>query len=105
MSLIARTSESDMRVQLIRMTVPDIAFAHPGYLTVTSAPHPLGNPAKILGDDVPVAFGLEIVFLQRAIFGGTRDEGRPQAELLRRLEIVIVRGHHHHLLRRKAEQL
>ena len=27
------------------------------------APHPIGNPAKVLGDDVPVALGLEIVFL------------------------------------------
>ena len=66
---------------------------------------PVGDPAKVLGDDVPVALGLEIVFLERAVFGRPRDEGGLQAELLRGLQIVVVRGDHHHLLRRQAEQL
>ena len=46
-----------------------------------------------------------IVFLVRAVFGGTRDEGGLEAELLRRLEIVVARGRHHHLLRFQAQQL
>jgi hypothetical protein len=39
------------------------------------APHTLGYAVKILGDDVPIARCLEIVFLQRSVFGGARDEG------------------------------
>src|SRR5258708_38989093 len=33
------------------------------------APHPVGYPRKILDDDIPIAFRLEIVFLQVAVFG------------------------------------
>ncbi len=36
---------------------------------------PVGYPRKILGDDIPIAFRLEIVFLQGAVFGRPRDEG------------------------------
>src|SRR6202171_60948 len=32
------------------------------------APHPVGYPRKILGDDIPIAVRLEIVFLQRTVF-------------------------------------
>ena len=67
-------------------------------------PHRLGDAAEILGHDVPVALGLEIVFLQRAIFGRARHEGGLQPEFLRGLQIVVVGGHHHHLLRRQAQK-
>ena len=40
-----------------------------------STPHPRGKLAKILGHDIPVALCLEVVFLQGAVFGRTRDEG------------------------------
>src|SRR5205823_3827625 len=39
------------------------------------APHLVGYPVKILGHDVPIAPGLEIVFLVRAVFGRPRHEG------------------------------
>src|SRR5437016_6060749 len=39
------------------------------------AAHPLGYPVKIFRNNVPVASGLEIVFLQGAVFGRTRNEG------------------------------
>src|SRR5690349_4046173 len=74
-------------------------------VTAFSAPHPVGDPAKILGDDVPVASGLEIIFLKRAIFGRSRHERGLQSQLLRGLQVVIMSGYHHHLLWRQAEQL
>src|ERR1700752_1941993 len=55
-----------------------------------SAAHPFGDAAKVLGDDVPVAFGLEIVLLMRTIFGRPRHEGGLQAMALRGLQIVVV---------------
>src|SRR5665213_2320162 len=66
----------------------------------SSTPHPVGDAAKILGYDIPVAPRLEIVFLQGAVFGRAGDEGRLQPEFLGGLEIVVVGGDHHHLLRR-----
>jgi hypothetical protein len=40
-----------------------------------SAPHPIGQLAKIARNDIPVAGGLKIVLLQRAVFGWAGDEG------------------------------
>jgi len=51
-----------------------------------------------------IALCLEIVFLQRAVLGRAGDERGFQSELLRRLQIVIVRGDHNHLFRRQAQQ-
>src|SRR5260370_41549360 len=70
------------------------------YLT----PHPVGDSTKILRHDIPIALRLEIVFLQGAVFGRARNEGRLQTQLLGGLEILVVGGDHHHLLRRQAEQ-
>src|ERR1700722_2748391 len=63
-------------------------------------PHPLGDAAKILCNNVPVALGAEIAFLQRAVFGWPCDEGGFQSVFLSRLEVAVMGGDHHHLLRR-----
>jgi hypothetical protein len=42
---------------------------------IASAPHPPGNLAKILRNDIPIAGRLFVVFLQRAVFGRARDKG------------------------------
>src|SRR3984885_3261370 len=69
-----------------------------------STSHPVGKPAKVPGDDIPVAGRLEIEFLQRAVSGPARDEGGLQAQLLRGFQVAIMRGHHHHLLRLETKQ-
>ena len=52
-----------------------------------------GHLAKILADNVPIALGLEIIFLQRAVFGRPRDEGGLQAELLDRTSTRLNSSH------------
>jgi hypothetical protein len=61
---------SDMRVQTSEAS-PGCRFAHPGFRMSPSTPHPLGNLAKFLCHDVPIAGRLVIVFLQRAVFSST----------------------------------
>ena len=68
--------------------------------TFSSTSHPLRDLAKIPGDDIPVTRRLEIVLLQRAVFGRARDEGGLQSLFLRGLEVAVMGGDHHHLLRR-----
>src|SRR6202022_2939614 len=75
-----------------------------GYSAPPSTPHPVGDPVKILGDDIPIAGRLEIVLLQRAVFGRTRDEGGFQAQFLGGFQVVVMGGDHHHLLGRQAQQ-
>src|SRR4030095_13505174 len=62
------------------------------------ATHPVRYPTEILGHDLPIILGLEIVFLVRTVFGGPCDKGGFQSELPRGFQVVVVRGDHHHFL-------
>src|SRR5262245_22951220 len=58
------------------------------------ATHLLRYPTEILGHDFPIVLGLEIVFLERAVFGWPCDKGGFQSLLARGLEVVVVGGDH-----------
>jgi hypothetical protein len=49
--------------------VQPFVFQDAAYACVRLTPQLVRDLAEILADDVPVALGLEIVFLQRAVFG------------------------------------
>src|SRR5689334_3903881 len=47
------------------------------------ATHLVRDTPEILGHDLPIVLGLEIVFLERAVFGRPCDKGGLQAQLAR----------------------
>src|SRR5258705_13897582 len=103
-ALTALRQAMRMRAPDQQRTTPKAARCAASGLGSSLTPHPLSYPIKIFRNNVPVASGLEIVFLQGAVFGRARHEGGLQTQLPGGLEVVIVGGDHHHLFRRQAEQ-